>query len=78
MKNPALRAAVKRETEEADRKLQVIQAGVGGPIPRLVVQTANNQADLEPYVGKSVWSDLQKKRAKTPSTSCSTCRLPVI
>ncbi len=54
MKNPALRAAVKRETEEADRKLQVIQAGVGGPIPRLIVQTANNQAELEPYVGKSV------------------------
>ena len=54
MKNPALRAAVKRETEEADRKLQVIQAGVGGPILRLVVQTANNQTELEPYVGKSV------------------------
>ena len=54
MKNPALRAAVKRETEEADRKLQIIQAGVGGPIPRLIVQTANNQAELEPYVGKSL------------------------
>ena len=54
MKNPALRAAVKRETEDADRKLQVIQAGVGGPIPRLIVQTANNQAELEPYVGKSL------------------------
>lgn len=38
MKNPALREAVKHETEEADRKLQVIQAGVGGPIPKLIVQ----------------------------------------
>ncbi len=65
MKNPALRAAVKRETEEADRKLQVIQAGVGGPIPRLVVQTANDQAELEPYVGKSV-GQIAEEEGKDP------------
>ncbi len=65
MKNPALRAAVKRETEEADRKLQVIQAGVGGPIPRLIVQTANNQAELEPYVGKSV-GQIAEEEGKDP------------
>ena len=40
MQNPALREAIKRETEEADRKLQVIQAGVGGAIPTLIVQSA--------------------------------------
>ncbi len=65
MKNPALRAAVKRETEEADRKLQVIQAGVGGPIPRLIVQTANNQAELEPYVGKSL-GQIAEEEGKDP------------
>ena len=65
MKNPALRAAVKRETEEADRKLQVIQAGVGGPIPRLIVQTANSQAELEPYVGKSV-GQIAEEEGKDP------------
>ena len=54
MKNPALREAVKRETEEADRKLQVIQAGVGGAIPTLLVQSTNNQTELEQYVGKSI------------------------
>ena len=37
MRNPALREAVKREAEEADRRLQVIQAGVGGSIPSLLV-----------------------------------------
>ncbi len=65
MKNPALRAAVKRETEEADRKLQVIQAGVGGPIQRLIVQTANNQAELEHYVGKSV-GQIAEEEGKDP------------
>ena len=54
MKNPALREAIKRETEAADRKLQVIQAGVGGPIPGLIVQTANDQPELEKYIGLSV------------------------
>ena len=65
MKNPALRAAVKRETEEADRKLQVIQAGVGGPIQRLIVQTANNQTELEHYVGKSV-GQIAEEEGKDP------------
>jgi N-acyl-D-aspartate/D-glutamate deacylase len=54
MKNPALREAIKRETEAADRKLQVIQAGVGGPISGLIVQTANDQPELEKYIGLSV------------------------
>ena len=54
MRNPALREAVKHETEEADRKLQVIQAGVGGPIPKLIVQTTGGHDELEAYVGKSL------------------------
>src|SRR5439155_7942134 len=54
MKNPELRAAIKREHDDANRRLEVIQAGVGGQIRTLIVQWANHQADLEPYVGKSV------------------------
>ncbi len=65
MKNPALREAVKRETEEADRKLQVIQAGVGGAIPTLLVQSANNQTELEQYVGKSV-GQIAEEQGKNP------------
>ena len=65
MKNPALREAVKRETEEADRKLQVIQAGVGGAIPTLLVQSVNNQTGLEKYVGKSL-GQIAEEEHKTP------------
>ena len=65
MKNPALREAVKRETEEADRKLQVIQAGVGGAIPTLIVQSANNQTELEQHVGKSI-GQIAQEQGKNP------------
>ncbi len=65
MKNPALREAVKRETEEADRKLQVIQAGVGGAIPTLLVQSTNNQTELEQYVGKSI-GQIADEQGKDP------------
>ena len=54
MKDPELRAAIKREHEEANRRLEVIQAGVGGPIRHLIVQWANDRPELEKYVGKSV------------------------
>ena len=65
MKNPALREAVKRETEEADRKLQIIQAGVGGAIPTLIVQSANSQAELEKHVGKSI-GQIAQEEGKDP------------
>jgi N-acyl-D-aspartate/D-glutamate deacylase len=54
MKNPALREAVKREHDEANRRLEIIQAGVGGPIRHLIVQWVNENPELEKYVGKSV------------------------
>ncbi len=54
MRDPALRAAVKRETDTADRKLRAIQAGVGGAIHNLVVQWVNDRPELEKYVGKSL------------------------
>ena len=65
MQNPALREAVKREAEEADRRLQVIQAGVGGSIPSLLVQSVNNQTELEKYVGKSL-GQIAEEEHKTP------------
>jgi N-acyl-D-aspartate/D-glutamate deacylase len=65
MQNPALREAVKREAEEADRRLQVIQAGVGGAIPTLIVQSDGGKPALEKYVGKSLGQIAQEEN-KTP------------
>jgi len=65
MQNPALREAVKREAEEADRRLQVIQAGVGGSIPGLIVQSAGGNPALETYVGKSL-GQIAQEEGKTP------------
>ncbi|MGE4089793.1 MAG: amidohydrolase family protein [Candidatus Binatia bacterium] len=64
MRNPALREAVKREAEEADRRLQVIQAGVGGSIPSLIVQSVNDRPELEKYVGKSL-GQIAEEEGKT-------------
>ncbi len=65
MQNPALREAVKREAEEADRRLQVIQAGVGGSIPGLLVQSDGGKPGLEKYVGKSL-GQIAEEENKTP------------
>ena len=54
MKDPALREAVKRETDAADRKLRAIQAGVGGAVHALIVQWVNDRPELDKYVGKSL------------------------
>jgi N-acyl-D-amino-acid deacylase len=54
MKDPELRAAIKREHEDANKRLEVIQKGVGGEIRRLIVQWANEKPELENYVGKTV------------------------
>jgi N-acyl-D-amino-acid deacylase len=65
MKNPELREAVKREAKEADRRLRAIQAGVGGAIERLIVQHANDQPELERFVGKSV-GEIAEEQHKDP------------
>jgi N-acyl-D-aspartate/D-glutamate deacylase len=65
MQNPALREAVKREAEEADRRLQVIQAGVGGSIPGLIVQSDGGKPALEKYLGKSL-GQIAEEEKKTP------------
>src|SRR6478752_3171294 len=54
MQDPELRQALVDEAGEADRRLRVIQAGVGGNPKNLIVQGVNRQADLQQYVGRSV------------------------
>ncbi len=54
MRDPVLRAAVIRETEEADRRLKALQAGVGGAPKHLILQWVENHEELEKYVGKSL------------------------
>jgi len=58
MADKSLRQAVLDEAEEADRRLQAIQAGVGGKPERLIVQSVNGQPELEQYVGRSL-GDIQ-------------------
>jgi N-acyl-D-amino-acid deacylase len=54
MQDPELRAGIKREHEEANKKLEVIQKGVGGEIRHLIVQWADDKPELEKYVGKTL------------------------
>src|SRR5229473_1946598 len=65
MRNPALREALKGEYDAANRKLEVIQAGVGGPIRVLLVQSVNGQPELEKYVGKSL-GQIAEEEGKHP------------
>lgn len=65
MQNPELREALITEAEEADRRLKVIQAGVGGNPRYLVIQGVNRQADLQEYVGRSV-GDIADEQEKHP------------
>jgi N-acyl-D-aspartate/D-glutamate deacylase len=65
MTDPELRRAVLAEAEEADRRLQAIQAGVGGKPERLIVQGVNRQADLQQYVGRSL-GEIAETEGKHP------------
>jgi N-acyl-D-aspartate/D-glutamate deacylase len=65
MQNPELREALVAESEEADRRLRAIQAGVGGDPKFLVIQSVNDQPELEPYVGRSV-GDIAVEQNKHP------------
>jgi N-acyl-D-aspartate/D-glutamate deacylase len=65
MRDPELRGAVIRETEEADRRLKAIQAGVGGAPKHLIVQWVDNHEELEKYVGKAL-GQIGAEEAKHP------------
>ena len=54
MRDPELRRQLVAEAETADRRLRAIQAGVGGNPAFLLVQSVNDQPELEQYVGQSV------------------------
>ena len=65
MRDPELRRALVDEAEAADRRLQVIQAGVGGNPKHLVIQGVNRQANLQQYVGRSV-GEIAETEGKNP------------
>ena len=65
MADPALRKALIDEAEMADKRLRAIQAGVGGNPMGLIVQSVNNDPELEQYVGKSV-GDISMAQGKHP------------
>jgi N-acyl-D-aspartate/D-glutamate deacylase len=52
MKDPAMRAAAK--SEKAMRAIDINAPGIGGRLPKLIVQWVENKAELEQYVGKSL------------------------
>jgi len=65
MQDPELREALVEEANEADKRLRVIQAGVGGNPAKLIVQGVNRQADLQWAVGRSV-GDIAEEQGKHP------------
>ncbi len=54
IQDPELRQRLIEEAEAADKRLQVIQAGVGGNPKYLIVQDVAGHEELEHYVGRSV------------------------
>ncbi len=52
MKDPAMRAAVKSDSQMAI--LDKIAPGIGGRLPKLIVQWVENKPEFEKYVGKSL------------------------
>ncbi len=56
MKDPAIREAVKSDGPDA-RSLDKNAPGIGGRLPKLVVQWVENKPELEKYVGKSLGTD---------------------
>jgi N-acyl-D-amino-acid deacylase len=65
MRDPELRAAVVAETEEADKRLQAIQAGVGGAIQNLMINAVNRRPELQQFLGRSV-GDVAAEQGKHP------------
>ena len=63
MRNPEMRAAAK--SEKAMYALDRNAAGIGGRLPRLIVQSVANKPELEKYVGKSL-SQIAQEESKHP------------
>jgi N-acyl-D-aspartate/D-glutamate deacylase len=54
LSDPALRQRLRAEVDDATSRLRNTQFTVGGPIKNLIVQGVNRQAELMPYVGRSL------------------------
>ncbi len=65
MQDPANRENLKGEYDSANRKLEIIQAGVGGPVRTLIVQDVNGVRELEKYLGRSL-GDIAEDEGKHP------------
>ncbi|MGH7962313.1 MAG: N-acyl-D-amino-acid deacylase family protein, partial [Candidatus Binatia bacterium] len=63
MRNPEMRAAAK--SEKAMRALEKNAGGIGGRLPRLIVQGVGHKAELEKYLGKSL-SHIAAEEGKHP------------
>jgi N-acyl-D-amino-acid deacylase len=63
MRNPAMREAAK--SQRSMYALDKNAAGIGGRLPKLVVQWVNNVPELEKYVGKSV-GQIAEEESKHP------------
>jgi N-acyl-D-aspartate/D-glutamate deacylase len=63
MKDPALREAAK--SERSMRALDKNAPGIGGRLPRLIVQWLENKPELEKYVGKSL-GQIAEEEGKHP------------
>jgi len=63
LRNPEMREAAK--SEKAIRALDRNAAGIGGRLPRLLVQSVANKPELEKYVGKSL-SQIATEEDKHP------------
>ena len=64
--DPGIREEMRRETTNAAaEKLRIVQAGVGGPMEKLLVQDVKGHAELEKYVGKSV-AQIAEEEGKHP------------
>jgi N-acyl-D-aspartate/D-glutamate deacylase len=65
MADPAIRAAIKEEQEEAIRKLGQTQ-GLGGPLEELIIQGVGDHPELEQYVGQTLGAVAQAQGGKHP------------
>jgi N-acyl-D-aspartate/D-glutamate deacylase len=54
MADPELREDVIRQSDEKAAQFKVLQAGLGGALPSLVIQGVNREDSLQKYIGRSL------------------------
>ena len=63
MADPELREDVIRQSDEKAAQFKVLQAGLGGALPSLVIQGVNREDSLQKYVGRSL-GDIAAEQGK--------------